>query len=269
MKLLCFILVFMPFNLHSIEISLEENRAESGTVGYVDIKKIFDKFASASRKNFNDEIKKRQGEVEDLKKELFEIRAKKEKLMWEYEIARMYEEFKTKISSFSISESSKTIVDNVNETSTTFKSDYGISMSSSDVAIDSNTAVAFEVSTSSSTTQEEEPFVVMPGVGMIPISMFKFSVSSSTLIIDAEIKFLEKKSDEIEKKIYELKERYDAEISEIARKENIEVFKKIYQAIEEVAKKEGISIVVDKRNILFGMKSIDLTDRVIEKMEQE
>ncbi len=271
MKFLSFFSFFIAINLCAVEISLEENRAKSGTVGYVDIKKIFDRFAPASRKFFNDELKKRQNEVDQLKKELFEIRARREKLMWEYEIAKMYEEFVGKMSSLAALQPAQMSVDNEGISSTSVRIGYDTAVSTdptNNIVIESTNTKSAGLQNSSS-THNEEPFVVMPGIGKIPISLFKFSLSSSPAVIDAEIVFLTKKSEEIEKKIYDLKERYDEEMSKIAQKENVEIFKKIYQAIEETAKKEGISIVVDKRNILFGIKNIDLTEKVIERMEKE
>ncbi|MCX7905499.1 MAG: OmpH family outer membrane protein, partial [Elusimicrobiales bacterium] len=255
--LFCFIfLYFLSFSLYSIEISLEENRAESGTIGYVDIKKIFDRFASESRQRFSNEIKKRQDEVELIKKELFQVKALKEKLIWEYEIAKVYEDFKSKIqlnSSTNISSiSSQDVV--LSTVSSIFETTMTVS----------NDLVKSSFLSEDSHNKETEPYITMPGVGKVPISMFKFSFSSSTALIESEIKRLDKNILELEKKILELKDKYNAEIAAEVEKENISVFKRIYKAIEEVARQEGISVVIDKRNILFGVKNIDLTDKVIE-----
>lgn len=259
------VLLLLNVPIYSIEISLEENRAESGTIGYVDIKKIFDKFSFQTKSKLNQEIKKRQDDIDLKKKELFNIRAKREKLMWEYEIAKMYEEFISKVSLKKDISSSTISVD----TASVQTSTEAIIVKSTDIT-SSESISTLSVNTIDLQSEEDtEPYIAMPGVGKVPVSMFKFSLSSSTLVIDFEIKRLEKEASEIEKAIFDLKEKYDRELSSQVEKENIEVFKKIYQAIEEVAKREGISVVVDKRNILFGMKSIDLTDKVIEKIEKE
>lgn len=43
---------------------------------------------------------------------------------------------------------------------------------------------------------------------------------------------------------------------------------KIYRAVREVAREHGVSVVVDKGQILFGRDSVDLTDKVILKLEE-
>jgi len=43
---------------------------------------------------------------------------------------------------------------------------------------------------------------------------------------------------------------------------------KIYDAIREVARESGISVVVDKSQILFGQNSVDLTDKVVKKLQE-
>jgi Skp family chaperone for outer membrane proteins len=44
---------------------------------------------------------------------------------------------------------------------------------------------------------------------------------------------------------------------------------RIYGAIQEVAKNENISVVVDKSQILFGHKAVDLTEPVLKKLKGE
>jgi Skp family chaperone for outer membrane proteins len=42
---------------------------------------------------------------------------------------------------------------------------------------------------------------------------------------------------------------------------------RIYKAVREVARLEGVSVVVDKSQILYGQGSVDLTDKVIKRLE--
>ena len=42
---------------------------------------------------------------------------------------------------------------------------------------------------------------------------------------------------------------------------------KIYTVIQEVARENGVGVVVDKNQILFGQNSVDLTEKVIKKLE--
>ena len=41
---------------------------------------------------------------------------------------------------------------------------------------------------------------------------------------------------------------------------------KLYEIVQQVAKDEGVSVVVDKKAILFGQKAVDLTDKLLEKV---
>lgn len=43
---------------------------------------------------------------------------------------------------------------------------------------------------------------------------------------------------------------------------------KIYQAVRQVARENGVSVVVDKNQILFGQGTVDLTNKVIRKLEE-
>ena len=42
---------------------------------------------------------------------------------------------------------------------------------------------------------------------------------------------------------------------------------RIYAAVKETAVESGVSVVIDKTAILFGQGSVDLTDRVLKKLE--
>ena len=42
---------------------------------------------------------------------------------------------------------------------------------------------------------------------------------------------------------------------------------KIYKTVREVARQEGVSVVVDKSQILYGQGSVDLTEKVIKQLE--
>ncbi|MEK7745134.1 MAG: OmpH family outer membrane protein, partial [Elusimicrobiota bacterium] len=42
---------------------------------------------------------------------------------------------------------------------------------------------------------------------------------------------------------------------------------KIYVVVQEVARESGVSVVVDKSQILYGQRTVDLTDRVVKKLE--
>jgi len=296
MKVFVFLFFFWTSNIWSFEILLEENRAETGTVGYVDVVKIFNIYSSSFKENFNKEVYERQKKVDEIKKELDHYVAKKEKLETEYQIAKMLEEFYKNIQSQKLEISSQTY-------STSSISTNSVDISTSSLNFSTNTSQIsnstfskeivnsvvsstenFQISNSTlpvksnenetiiSTTTvniDKEPYIMMPGVGKLPLSNYKFSISSSSLEISNAITQLEQIISKLKNEISELKKKYDQELSKKATRENEKIFKKIYDAIEEVSREEKVSIVVDKKSILFGRKTVDLTNKVIEKLRKE
>ncbi len=269
-----FLLFFLPVSVFPVEISLEENKAESGTVGYVDIVKVFDRFTIDYKKAFDMVVAEKQKIIDDRKNELNSLKAKKEKLNFEYQMAKMYEEFnksllaEKQISTDTVMSSQTASVNIEISTSNNISQINNSSVYTSTDSVQINLSSSTQTETSDSTRSYESPYIVMPGVGKVPISNYKFSVSSSPADISRSIEDIDTKISDIEKNISEMKKKFDEELNKKAAKDNEYVLKKIYTAIEEVAKKEGVSVVVDKKNILFGRKTVDLTDKVLKKLEE-
>jgi Skp family chaperone for outer membrane proteins len=47
------------------------------------------------------------------------------------------------------------------------------------------------------------------------------------------------------------------------------VLEMIYDAIEKVGQEEGISIILDKKEILYGKEVLDITDKVLERLKRQ
>ena len=252
MKVFLSLFFLFSYNfLFSVEILLEENKAESGTVGYVDVVKIFNICSVSFKENFDKEVEERQKKVDELKKEIDHYIAKKEKLETEYQIAKMLEEFykniqlqKLEISSqtystssistnsvdistssldfstntFQISNStfSKEVVNSVVSSTENFQ------ISNSTLPVKSNENETIISTTNFPTTKvniDKEPYIMMPGVGKFPLSNYKFSISSSTLEISNAITQLDQLISKLKNDISELKKKYDEELSKKASKE--------------------------------------------------
>lgn len=52
------------------------------------------------------------------------------------------------------------------------------------------------------------------------------------------------------------------------RELTLEITEKIYEVVEEIAKKRRIDIVLNKATVLYGVKNLDLTQEVIEEFEK-
>ena len=61
--------------------------------------------------------------------------------------------------------------------------------------------------------------------------------------------------------------RMEKDLIDIESRRSEILLGRIYNAVREVARTEGVSIVVDKNQILFGQASVDLTEKVIKKLE--
>jgi len=74
---------------------------------------------------------------------------------------------------------------------------------------------------------------------------------------------IEKKKDEINAVVAE------ASVYLPRRKEELEtqILKIIQKAIEDVAKKENIDIILDKKVFLFGPEELDITEKIMDKLE--
>ncbi|MFN4227444.1 MAG: OmpH family outer membrane protein [Candidatus Ratteibacteria bacterium] len=81
-----------------------------------------------------------------------------------------------------------------------------------------------------------------------------------------------KKEKEIKDKIQELSKIYletKQRLDEKGKTLESQIFENIKKAISEYAKKNGYSIVVDSRMILYGENAVDLTDEIIKILNKK
>jgi len=78
-----------------------------------------------------------------------------------------------------------------------------------------------------------------------------------------------RQSEELEKKVAALKVFRDEQQSVIAANDRAlsqAVMGKIYQVLEELAREEGIAVIIDVHSVLYGQPGIDLTERLIDRI---
>jgi Skp family chaperone for outer membrane proteins len=340
MKKLIFLLLpfLVPLKAAALELALEENRGESGTIGYVDIDKVFKEYSgtTGAREKFLSEIRKKEDAVNAKKTEIFTLRAEIAKLEQERELAR------TLPSLLATQRSVEAVVAEVAHQeaalstgaaqafnpaaqaqpspaiSTTAVQPPAAVLSSTAAAaqeIKLSTAAAHAAGTVTastaavqagtpppaagaeqplkppaaeaaaasqvltSTAAARQPAAAMPaglpgmeGLGMpampkTPADHFKFSVSTSVPEIDAA---LAKKQDELKTKEEALRafqKESERELLDYESHRSEIILGRIYTALKELAIKEEVSVIVDKRNILYGQNAVDLTDKLIKKLE--
>ena len=71
-----------PSTARALEVSLEENRAERGSIGYVDLQRVFQRFPEVqkAKQSFQEIIRQAEDQVNLRKAEVFAVRAEVSKL---------------------------------------------------------------------------------------------------------------------------------------------------------------------------------------------
>jgi Skp family chaperone for outer membrane proteins len=283
MKKLIFLLslALLPADGAALELLLEENRGESGTIGYVDIDKVFKEYSgtTGAREEFLAEIKKKEDALNARKTGIFTLKAELAKLRQEREFARTLP---------SLLETQRSVA----EAKAAAEADLLKARAAAEAAaVQASTAAASAeappaVSTAAAPAPpaagepvQPQPLsdlpqglpglsgIDMPGVAKVPVSHFNFSVSTSVPEIDAAI---EKKTGELAAKEEELRlaqRQSERELLEYEGRRTEILLGRIYVALKELAVKEEVSVIVDKRNILYGQSAVNLTDKLLRKLE--
>ncbi|HBA59598.1 MAG TPA: hypothetical protein DCZ92_02000 [Elusimicrobia bacterium] len=260
----------LPPGAAAIELLLESNKGESGTIGYVDIDRVFKEYSgtSGAREEFLAEIKKKEDAINAKKTGLFTIKAEMAKLRQEREFA---------LTLPSLMETKRSMTEPPPPAPVTVSTSTPAQVEASTPAADGQQPPAAPVAPVEPPPAAPAPAVSqlpgmagieMPGVGKIPLSHFKFSVSTSVPEIDAALK---KKEGELKAKEEELRafqRQAERELLEYESHKNEILLGRIYVALKELAQKESVSVVVDKRNILYGQNAVDLTGKLLEKLEE-
>ena len=85
--------------------------------------------------------------------------------------------------------------------------------------------------------------------------------------IDGRIAAKEKELARKESEFREYRRDVEKNLLDIESRRSEILLGRIYKALREVARDEGVSVVVDKKQILFGQNSVDLTEKVIRRLE--
>lgn len=293
--LLAILVIFLSAYSFSIELSLEENKAESGTVGYVNIEKVFKLYplTKISKDEFKQKISERQKILDQKIAEIEEMKGKLIRLKQEKEFAESLKNMLdtaqrvSEINAISQSNSSLNISTNTDLSVSTPSVAYSSAVASNaDISSSSNTFV--EISTFSNIKEDSRveaantpsiaistvsggvlPTLAMPGVGNIPLKHFKFSVSTSPAEIEYAINSLNASILAAQSSLEDTRKQFDKEMYEYQDEETEKILGRIYIKLKELSIKEGVSVVVDKKSILFGHKAVDLTDKLIQSLKDD
>jgi Skp family chaperone for outer membrane proteins len=305
----------------ALELSLEENKGESGTVGYVDIDRVFKEYSGtlAAREEFLGEIKRKEGSVNQRKHEVFSLKADISKLRQEREFAMTLPSLFATADSINAAAQPAPAADapaaepasSTAATETSAVQERAAAPSTAQPAAGlMNIPPADELVSTAAAARSEVPAlsaavppaaqpepvkpdqeaaapaaapaqaaapvqlppglpgIDMPGISKVPVSYFKFSVSTSVPEIDAAIsaKETELRNKEDALKLYQ--RQIERELLEYESHKSEILLGRIYIALKELAIREGVSVIVDKRSILFGHSAVDLTDPLLSALEE-
>jgi Skp family chaperone for outer membrane proteins len=60
----------------------------------------------------------------------------------------------------------------------------------------------------------------------------------------------------------------DRGLLDVESRKTDQVLAHLYRAVSDVARREGISVVVDKTTILYGQPTVDITDKVLKFLQE-
>ena len=276
MKKLFFIaLLALPsVNAGALELLLEENRGESGTIGYVDIDRVFKEYSgtTGAREEFIIEIKRKEDAVNAKKVTVYTLKAEIAKLKQEREFALTLPSLLDTQRSVAAAQQPAPVQPPQLSTQAAEASTQAVAASTQTIAASTQTVA---ISTGALTPPASAPAglpgmegIDMPGIAKVPVSRFKFSVSTSVPEIDAAITKKEADLKTKEEELQTFQRMAERELLEYESRKSEILLGRIYVALKELAVKEEVSVIVDKRNILFGQNAVDLTDKLLKKLEE-
>lgn len=260
----------------ALELLLEENRGESGTIGYVDIERVFKEYSgtTGAREEFLAEIKKKEDALNARKTQVFTLKAELAKLRQEREFA---------LTLPSLLETQRSVEEAAAATAAAAAAQAAaaLALQAAAAAVQASTEA---VQASTSAVQEAAPpppaepaaitaalpgmgGIDMPGVAKVPVTHFKFSVSTSVPEIDAALTRKERELSLKEEELRQAQRQSERELLEYEGRKSELILGRIYVALKELALKEEVSVIIDKRNILFGQNAVDLTGKLLKKLE--
>ncbi|OIN99165.1 MAG: hypothetical protein AUJ51_13210 [Elusimicrobia bacterium CG1_02_56_21] len=277
MKKIFFIIFFaLPaLNAGALELLLEENRGESGTIGYVDIDRVFKEYSgtTGAREAFVAEIKKKEDALNAKKALIYALKA---------EIAKLRQEREFALTLPSLLETQRSVAEAVTATAAAIQavqaSTQTVQISTQAVQASTGPVVTEGAALTSTAAPRALPSALtslpgmggidMPGITRVPVSHFKFSISTSVPEIDAALLKKESGLTDKENEMRLFQQETERELLEYESRKSEVLLGRIYIALKELAVKEEVSVIVDKRSILFGQNAVDLTGKLLIKLEE-
>jgi len=295
--LLPLLLASLPPRPRALEVSLEENRAQRGSIGYVDLQRVFQRFPETqkAKQSFQEIIRQAEDQVNLRKAEVFAVRSEISKLEIELDLLKKTPIFvpeqqgaeapAVQASSAAVSTAAApgAAAPPAPALSTASLQSLTLNlpgMTTGPVAIappaqSAQAPAAAAVSISSAPTRPEDEQQAAESRRQARAKAQ--AAELATAAARARDERLREIQDAISAKRKDLAakeeayKKYQAQVEnnllELEGRRTEILLGKIYSIIQEVAHENGVGVVIDKSQILFGQRTVDLTDKVIKKME--
>ncbi len=247
----------------ALELALEENRAETGTIGYVDLERVFVEHPETlkAKENFQKDLSLKEKYINGRKEEIFALRAELEKLRRELETLRS-------LSGCEVLPSTAAATGQTPPPPLTFCPEpppppYPFEMV--EEAVSTATAAGPVPYADLSVPRRTEP-VLSPGYTGQEALMR--ALAPQTPVAEMETNIAERMQELKDKEAALTRYKKSAE-QDLLKLENSRtrfILGNIYIIMKDLADEEGLSVVVDKKNILFGQRAVDLTDKLLERL---
>lgn len=281
----------------ALEVSLEENKAQRGNIGYIDMQKLFRLFPETqkAKQNFEEVLRQAEDQVNLRKAEIIGLRAEIIKLRMEREAASklaagIHANPKPapapapapeapaatlavdQSTSAALSVAASTDTAAVSASTDTATSAVATSTDVLEGLLASTTTPATAPAAAPPPEEQGAPLIInLPGLSPEPIVVqppaAALAAAASLGEIDQKLAERGKLLTDKESEFKTYQGQVEKNLLELEDKKTEILLGKIYHAVQEVAREEGISVVVDRTQILFGHKAMDLTDKVLKKLK--
>lgn len=246
----------------AIELSLEENRAQRGNIGFVDMQRVFKIFPETIRakENFKEVVRQAEEQINLRKAEILRLRMDLPKLRLEKgELAKLLREAEAAPPAPTappetpvISTLTSTVISPLPSTGTALNTLPGLSTS--------------PFSAEKLPSAAEAPQKAEPALSAAPspeIEKLRKAVNDR----DEKLSRTEKRLTELKGLLSEHEASAERSLMDLESRRTELILGKIHTAIRSVAHGEGISVVIDKAGILYGHNAVDLTEKVLQRLK--
>ena len=282
LALLAVLLLSAP--ARAIELSLEENRAERGGVGFVDMQRLFAASPDAQRakESFEELVRQAEERVNLRKAELLRLRKQLDLLRADRDaLAKTYVEPPPPTAPpplpaapakpLPLPGTTRQVASSSGPAVAVSTAAPPVMLSAASPAVALSTAFpVLALSTASA------PVAVSTASALVAVSTSAASVAVSTgptlgqSLLELDGKIVALQADAARKEAELANEHDDADrgLLDVESRKTDQVLARIYRAISDVSRLEGVSVVVDKTTILYGRSAVDLTDKVLKHLRE-